>query len=142
MNIYNPITHVLDASIILAFFLDKNEKGEKAKAFFEEVKEAKYTIAMPAIWFYEVCNRIGRLKGDSALVLQERLFFYRDTFFPTVELDEVATKLAFDLMKKYQGVSFYDASYHALAIRTEAVFLTADEKYYQKTKREGSIEFF
>jgi predicted nucleic acid-binding protein len=34
-------------------------------------------------------------------------------------------------VKKY-GVSFYDASYHALAIIEKGVFVTADARYLRK----------
>jgi predicted nucleic acid-binding protein len=36
--------------------------------------------------------------------------------------------------------SFYDVSYHALAIVNECQFITADKKHYEKTKKEGYIE--
>jgi len=42
-------------------------------------------------------------------------------------------------MKKYTKISFYDAAYHALALNTGGTFITADKKYYEKTKSEGNI---
>ena len=46
------------------------------------------------------------------------------------------------LVKKYPKVSFYDASYHALAKAYEGTFITADKKYYEATKKEGNIKLF
>lgn len=42
-------------------------------------------------------------------------------------------------MKKYPRVSFYDASYHALAIAYDGLFVTADRKYYEMTRKEGNV---
>lgn len=41
-----------------------------------------------------------------------------------------------------KNVSYYDASYHALAREFGAVFLTADKKYYEAMKRKGNIVLF
>ncbi|MDZ4217204.1 MAG: type II toxin-antitoxin system VapC family toxin, partial [Candidatus Gracilibacteria bacterium] len=48
-------------------------------------------------------------------------------------LTESIIEQAFKIIKTYP-VSFYDASYHALALVTKGTFVTLDEKYYQKTK--------
>jgi len=41
---------------------------------------------------------------------------------------------------KNLSVSFYDASYHALAKKIGGVFITADNRYYDKAKVVGNIE--
>ena len=43
-------------------------------------------------------------------------------------------------MDKYPGISFYDASYHALAKAYGIPYITADKKYYQMTEKEGNIK--
>ena len=41
-------------------------------------------------------------------------------------------KLATKLVARH-SITFYDASYHALAISNDAIFVTADEIFLQKT---------
>jgi len=62
-----------------------------------------------------------------------------DFRFKTRELDLGICKLIFELMKNL-SVSFYDASYHALAKKIGGVFITADNRYYDKAKVVGNIE--
>ena len=142
INFYSMPLFVPDASIILAFFLQEQEKGEKAKEFFLEVRSGDYSIILPSIWFYEVGNKLGRSESVEARKYRDLLCFYREHFFPTIETDESVTTLAFNLMGKYPSISFYDAIYHALAINLKAIFLTADKRYFALTKKEGSIEYF
>ncbi|MEK7523423.1 MAG: hypothetical protein AAB588_00140 [Patescibacteria group bacterium] len=44
-----------------------------------------------------------------------------------------------ELMKNFSGVTFYDSGYHALALQEGGTFITADEKYFQKTKKQGGV---
>lgn len=37
------------------------------------------------------------------------------------------------------GATFYDASYHALALERRGVFVTADERYLQKAAAVGAV---
>jgi len=48
--------------------------------------------------------------------------------------------LAFKIMKKCTSVSFYDASYHALALYSGGTFITADKKYFKKARSFGHIQ--
>ncbi len=137
MQLYIP-----DACIILAFFLREKERGEKAKDFFQDVNNGKYSVLLPSIWFYEVGNKLGMLSTYEAKMYRDTLNFYRDHFFTTVHLDQETTHTAFSLMKKYKGITFYDASYHALALARKGTFLTCDKKYYSLAKKAGSIELF
>ena len=82
-------------------------------------------------------NFIGRVLPDSALEKMETLLDFR---FKSKKLDVETCKLIFELMKEL-SVSFYDASYHALAQKMGGIFITADKKYYQKARAKGNIEF-
>lgn len=64
-------------------------------------------------------------------------------FPPSKELLEKSVELAnFDT--KGQGhISSYDATFHALAILENAIFLTADKKHVRKTEKLiGSVKLF
>jgi predicted nucleic acid-binding protein len=43
------------------------------------------------------------------------------------------------LWMKTKGVTFYDASYLALAVESKGILVTADEKFARKMENEGDI---
>jgi predicted nucleic acid-binding protein len=38
-----------------------------------------------------------------------------------------------------KGVTFYEAAYHVLALRTNGLYLTADTAYVKRAKRKGHV---
>lgn len=134
MEIFVP-----DASVILkwAIGLESELDREKAIHILDAWVGNNIEIVLPELWVFEVGNVLGRMVPDSALEKMETLLEFR---FKTKELDKETCKSIFKLMKDL-SVSFYDASYHALAQRMGGVFITADDKYYQKARARGNIEF-
>lgn len=134
MEIFVP-----DASVILkwAIGLESELDREKAIHILDAWVDNNIEIVLPELWVFEVGNVLGRMVPDSALEKMETLLEFR---FKTKELDKETCKSIFKLMKDL-SVSFYDASYHALAQRMGGVFITADDKYYQKARTRGNIEF-
>lgn len=130
---------VPDASVILkwAIGLESELDREKAIHILDAWVGNNIEIVLPELWVFEVGNVLGRMVPDSALEKMETLLEFR---FKTKELDKETCKSIFKLMKDL-SVSFYDASYHALAQRMGGVFITADDKYYQKARAKGNIEF-
>jgi predicted nucleic acid-binding protein len=59
---------------------------------------------------------------------------------PTVDPDDPLLVNALAITARHPGVTVYDAAYHALALRVDGVFVTADERYFRRTKRLGAIE--
>jgi len=134
MEIFVP-----DASVILkwAIGLESELDREKAIHILDAWVDNNIEIVLPELWVFEVGNVLGRMVPDSALEKMETLLEFR---FKTKELNKQTCKSIFKLMKDL-SVSFYDASYHALAQRMGGVFITADDKYYQKARAKGNIEF-
>ena len=130
---------VPDASVILKWAIGLESEPDREKAF--RILDAwvgnNIEIVLPELWVFEVGNFLGKMVPDSALEKMETLLDFR---FKTKELDKETCKSIFELMKDL-SVSFYDASYHALAQRMGGVFITADDKYYQKARAKGNIEF-
>ena len=133
MGIYVP-----DASVILkwAIGLETESHHEKAIHILDAWVDNKIEIVLPELWVFEVGNFLGRMVQDLALEKMETLL---DFHFKTRKLDKGTCKLIFKLMNDL-SVSFYDASYHALAQKMGGIFITADKKYYQKAKIKGGIE--
>lgn len=127
---------VPDASVLLKWIIYEKKFLEQALLFRGDFKRQELNISIPSHCYVEVCNALGREYKDEALSFI--------TFLIGSELNEFALSLdlaqvAFRLMGKFSGITFYDACYHALAIRDSGTFITADEKYYKKTHKEGSI---
>mgnify|MGYP002633969334 CR=1 FL=1 len=91
---------------------------------------------MPPHAFLEVMNTVGRECPDLAVEFLAQLFSFQMT---EVRLDLSTGSIACDLMQKLDKVSFYDVLYHATALKHGGIFVTADEKYYQKAKGVGGV---
>lgn len=133
MEIYVP-----DASVILKWAIGLENESDQGKAIhiLHAWVDNKIEIILPKLWVFEVGNFIGRVTPNLALEKMETLL---DFHFKTRKLDKETCKLIFELMSDL-SISFYDASYHALAQKMGGIFITADKKYYQKAKVKGSIE--
>ena len=132
MNVY-----VIDASVILKWVLPKNISPLQVQALSirDALIERKIDIIVPSLWRYEVGNTLGRLIPINAFDL---LTACVNIGFYEVKESSERDKTALELMNKWQ-VSFYDASYHALAIINGIEFITADEKYSNKVKDQGNM---
>lgn len=133
-------TLVPDASIILKWALEREGEPDFQKAFkiLQDFLEEKVRICLPGLWRYEVGNVLGRKQPQKAGEIFEVLLSYQ---FDEVLLDETYGRQVLDLMKRVKGVSFYDASYHVLAMREGGLFITADRSYYRRVAKEGSIGY-
>jgi predicted nucleic acid-binding protein len=91
-------------------------------------------IILPSLWFFEVGNILGVKQPKLAASLMRILTAYGfDEASPAGIHEET-----FRLMKAYK-VTFYDAVYHAVAIKHAGVMITADDIYYRKTLRRGHV---
>lgn len=98
--------------------------------------KGKINIYVPSYCFAEVCNLLCRDYPDIALSFSSYLI---ESEILECQLNLDLLNIACRLIKRYHDISFYDAAYHALAIQEEGVFITADVKYYNKTKKESRI---
>lgn len=129
--------YVIDTSVILKALLDEEDSDKATKLFYlKEIFEL--SIFVPDIFRYEFFNRLTRENDASFALKAYREFTEIQVSIITLEADiiEIANKL----MWKYHKISFYDAAYHALAKAYRTDLITADEKYYQITRKEGNVE--
>lgn len=127
---------IADASVLLKWALKEEESLEQALLFRNTFEEDHINIVVPAHCFTEIFNMLGREFRASGVSFAS---FLLESGIEQISLTLSTISIAFDLMKKHKGISFYDAAYHALAINEKGTFLTADEKYYKKTHKEGHI---
>lgn len=129
---------VPDASVILKWVLEKeDEAGYRQAMLLQEAFLAEeIELRVPTLWRYEVGNVLGLKKPKLARELMSALSAY--------EFDEVPLRSEYALnvlehMREVPGVTFYDAAYHVLALRTKGLYLTADAAYAKRAKRQGHM---
>lgn len=123
---------VPDTSVLLKWLIHEAAFGENALRLRSNYLCGKVSLMIPALTLWEVNNFLGRhfSPNDATSIFSTLLGYKIQKALPSVELSH----LAFKIMKKCPKVSFYDASYHALAIDLKGTFLTADKNYFQKAK--------
>ena len=125
-----------DASVILKWVLKTQEDHvEKALALLPPWIAGEIDILLPSLWLYEVGNIVGRKQAEKSGEIMQLLLDYR---FPEARMDTSHLSATLDLMRRY-GVTFYDASYHAVALQSDGVFVTADEAYVRRAGDAGQV---
>jgi predicted nucleic acid-binding protein len=127
---------VPDASVLLKWVIESEDENDRDRAL--DLKDSWLSgscqVLVPTLWVFEVGNILGIKRPSTAGQLLLAMV--------DLELEERAPHTYFDgiyhLMGKYK-VTFYDASYHALAIHAGGTFLTADLAYVKKTSAAGHV---
>jgi len=123
-------TFVPDASIILKWVLPRGNEpySKQAHAISQAFYDNEIDLILPSLWIYEVGNVLTIKYPEVAGVLLAHLTNLAiPVLQPSARLIELTTKLV-----ARHSVTFYDASYHALAVTSDALFVTADEKFLRK----------
>ena len=122
---------VVDASVALKWFLPHEPFSEAALALWTAHQEGQQPCGGPELLLYEVSNVLvtkSHLSVEEALVGAKVLMDAELLIYPMKELDY---QLAITLARQF-GLSFYDATYVALAKTLKCRMITADQKLYQK----------
>lgn len=129
---------VVDASVAVKWFLPPTEAEQghdRAVALLEGVKFGKIALREPPHWLAEVAAVLSRLASATARQNIEDLYAMRIPVMETAEIYVTASKLAVSLDQR-----LFDTLYHAVALASPGCTLvTADERYYDKAHKEGSI---
>jgi predicted nucleic acid-binding protein len=127
---------VPDASVLLKWVLPSGEPDSRAALKLRDQAVAgRIELIVPPLWLYEVGNTLGRRHPDIADAALEALELFGLTVCPP---SAAWRRRALELMHVY-SVTFYDASYHALALIEDAVFVTADRRYVERAGGAGAV---
>lgn len=130
---------ILDSSVAIKWLTQEEPFYEQASKVLYDYISERIEIRIPDIFWWEIGNYFGReADAKTATVVLMNLKKYR---FPTHMLTDGLSIHAFKIMNNLKSVSFYDASYHSLAIQTKGTFITSDRKYAEKAKSLGSVCF-
>ncbi len=133
----NKNLYIVDASVMLKWFLKNENDVEIALRVRNDRVLRKVDIAVPTHAFYEIMNTLGLKSPDEMLTCLSQLYLLRLNQY---DLNLSLASTAQELMRKFKGVTFYDAAYHALALNLGGTFITADTKYFEKTKSAKHIK--
>lgn len=136
-NLYKPFI-ILDASILIAYFArekDGNEPGFSRLAY--DMNNGKVMPGILSIIYWEIGNWVCRDYPHRATEILSAVLLCN---FQEHALDIAIANMAAKIVHKHKKVTFYDASYHALAIIKNGTFITADKAYYNATHKLGHIK--
>jgi len=122
---------VVDTSVLIKWFKTQNEELlREAAQLLEEVERRPVEVHVPALLLYEVGNilllktRLGMAPLNDTVERLEALPFVVAP--PATPLLKRALRLGREL-----SITFYDASFLALAVELDCPFVTADQRLFQ-----------
>ena len=128
---------VADASVCVKWFfpdLPAEQHSAQALQILKQVAGNEVTLIQPSHWLAEVIAVIARIKPEIAELAIDYLSAMELDILQTPETLKTASRLSLQLSHH-----LFDTLYHALAIEEGGVFITADEKYFNKAQSVGHI---
>ena len=128
---------VIDASVVLKWYLVDEEYSEKALGLLDQYVSDELDILAPSLLEYEVINGLiiakkrGRIQEDKILLAADG--------FISLELGLKDLSLYYPKVIHYSKAcnrSSYDASYLALADEEKIPFITADKGLFNAVKKD------
>ena len=131
------MTVVVDASVVLTWLLgDARHEADtdRASQLMRRIAGGEERAIQPAHWLLEVGAVLTRERvlgaEDDVLMLQAMNLAVDDG----PEVMRCACRLAVDLRQH-----LFDTAYHAVAIENDAELVTADERYFERSRQVGRI---
>ena len=131
---------VLDASMALAWLIERADRTEAALAqqAFGEVSASGARV--PALWYSEVANTLLVFERAKRLTEQASASYLSDLALMAITLDDLSPALqqsrVLDLGRMHK-LTAYDATYLELAMRRVATLATFDRKLAHAARAAG-----
>ena len=127
---------ILDSSVIIDLVSRKKEYTQACQKLMHDITYGNVDIAILPLVYWEVGNWAIRHHPKMATELISSILLWDTIEHP---LDIYVIGKAVDIAARYKGTTFYDASFHALAIILGGTFLTNDKAYYKATHTLGHV---
>lgn len=130
---------VPDASVMLKWVLpsEREEYASQARSIRDAYLNGIHDICVPALWLFEV-GKILSIKFVQQA--EKQLAQLCDLGLPVVDANLHWRRTTLDIVREF-GVTFYDAAYHATALVSNGVLVSADKRYLQKAERGGRTRY-
>lgn len=130
---------VPDASVILKWVLppEREEYTPQARSIRDAYVKGTHDICVPALWLFEVGNILSLKFSQQA---ENQLAQLCDLDLPIVDSNSHWRRTTLDLVREFD-VTFYDAAYHAAALVSDGVLVSADKRYLRKIERVGHARY-
>lgn len=128
---------VVDASVVLKWYLDDEEHGHKAMNLLNRFIANELDIIAPSLLEYEVLNGLliaqkrGRIREENLITA---ISGFKDLGITLKNILPFYSKVI-HYCKAY-GRSVYDASYMAVAVDEGAIMITSDRGLFNTTKKD------
>lgn len=135
---------VIDSNLFIKQFIEEEDSSD-IRVFFKTCAETNTKLLVPELFKYEVIQitvKKNQPLKDTLKLLSLHIDLNMMVVAPSRKVWLMAEKIAREGHEKSGYPSIYDSVYHALAIESEAVFLTADHRHYAKAKSFGRIKLF
>ena len=138
------MTLVLDASMSLAWFFERNRTEEVALADEALSRLPEFDVVVPGLWHTEVANAL--LVGERRKVVSEAqvIDFLSRLSALAITTDEIPPEIRRDVvmaLAREHGLTAYDATYLELAMRSGAVLATFDARLATAMRQAGGAVF-
>ena len=130
---------VLDASVILKWFFEDEDGGDRAAHMKDEHVAGNETIAAPELLFYEIGNVLATKIRLTEGAISDAFSLLWDFSLERFDLGLEEFQSSLVLSRKFK-ITLYDAVYIELSRRLKCTFVTADRKLYEKVKSIKTIE--
>lgn len=132
-------TYVIDASILLGYYLESHPAAVKeTPLLLQQLKKKHIKLTSISLLDFEFANGLRFSltdKNSATLIFKKYLQLPITKISLSPQLKSKALKLAYK-----NKATVYDTAYHILAISRNAIFLTCDQDYYKKAHHLGSIK--
>ena len=128
---------VIDASVVLKWYLTDEEYGEKALNLLSKYISNELDFLAPSLLEYEVVNGLtiaqkrGRIKEEKILLAIDG---FMDLNIKLKDLSQFYPRVLYYC--KVYNRSVYDASYLAVAEREGIAMITGDKRLYNAVKKD------
>lgn len=116
------------------FIADDEADLPQAGQLRDAIVEGDIEMIAPTLALYELGNTLARrLPEDTADALAALTSL--PILFRNPDAEEIARAIT---LVQQQGVAYYDAVYHAMALKKNGVFVTGDERYLSRAASLGA----
>lgn len=128
---------VVDASVIVKWVFantGREENAPQALSLLDAIRDGHVFPVQPPHWLAEVAAVIARLSPETVEASVALLDALELPVRSDVAVYRLASRIAVDL-----GHHLFDTLYHAVALESGCALVTADDTYYLKARKLGSL---